>query len=102
MVSLTVPVNYSFNPNRFLYFQVFVKSILDDPFEEWSAGLDFQWDDELEDPTVENMVRLILDGFAFKKEMFRGGLTANDLSLMRLEEKEKNEKRDKKLKVKKK
>ncbi|KAG2308793.1 hypothetical protein Bca52824_028541 [Brassica carinata] len=60
--------------------QVPVKNILDDPFEEWSAGLDFLLGDESEDPAVDNMVRLISDGFEFRKEMFRGGLNANDLS----------------------
>ncbi|XP_056847409.1 uncharacterized protein LOC108858704 [Raphanus sativus] len=49
--------------------QVPVKSILDDPYEEWSAGLDFQWDDESEDLAFDNMVRLILEGFVFRKEI---------------------------------
>ncbi|KAL0658045.1 hypothetical protein Bca4012_078630 [Brassica carinata] len=40
--------------------QVPVKSILDEPYEEWSAGQDFSWVDESEDLAVENMVRLIL------------------------------------------
>lgn len=79
-----------------------VKNILDDPFEEWYAGLDFTWGDESDDPAVDNMVRLISDGFAFRKEMFRGGLNANDLSRMRLMEKEKNDKGDKKFKDRKK
>ncbi|KAF3502541.1 hypothetical protein F2Q69_00039999 [Brassica cretica] len=35
--------------------QVPVKSILDEPYEEWSAGLDFLWVDESEDLAVENM-----------------------------------------------
>ena len=43
--------------------QVSVKSILDEPYEEWSAGLDFSWVDESEDLDVENMVRLICEGF---------------------------------------
>lgn len=64
-----------------------VKSILDDPYEEWSAGLDFQWVDESEDLAVDNMVRLILEGFLFRKEMFKGGLNAIDLSRLRGEKK---------------
>ncbi|KAJ4893468.1 Uncharacterized protein Rs2_20262 [Raphanus sativus] len=79
--------------------QVPVKSILDDPYEEWSAGLDFQWVDESEDLAVDNMVRLILEDFVFRKEMFKGGLTAIELSRLRAEKKlkdkepkEKNEK----------
>lgn len=69
--------------------QVAVKSILDDPYEEWSAGADFDWFDEIEDDAVDNMVRLIFEGFAFRKEMFIGSLTANDLAPMRLEKKHK-------------
>lgn len=60
-----------------------VKSILDEPYEEWSAGLDFLWIDESEDLAVDNMVRLILEGFVFRKEMFKGGLTAMELSRLR-------------------
>ncbi|KAH0872927.1 hypothetical protein HID58_070289, partial [Brassica napus] len=69
--------------------RVAVKSILDDPYEEWSAGADFDWFDEIEDDAVDNMVRLIFEGFAFRKEMFIGSLTANDLAPMRLEKKHK-------------
>ncbi|RID75394.1 hypothetical protein BRARA_B02441 [Brassica rapa] len=36
--------------------QVRVKCILDEPYEEWSAGLDFLWLDEYDDPAVENML----------------------------------------------
>nr|VDD62336.1 unnamed protein product [Brassica oleracea] len=60
-----------------------VKSILDEPYEEWSAGLDFSWVDESEDLAVENMVRLICEGFSFQKEMFKGGLNASDLLRLR-------------------
>ncbi|KAF3520724.1 hypothetical protein DY000_02060470 [Brassica cretica] len=63
---------------------VAVKSILDDPYEEWSAGADFYWFDEIEDDAVDN-----IEGFAFRKEMFIGSLTANDLAPMRLEKKHK-------------
>ncbi|CAF1931755.1 unnamed protein product [Brassica oleracea] len=76
-----------------------VKCILNEPFEEWSAGLDFLWVDESYDLAVENMVHLIYEGFAFCKEMFKGGLTANDLARLRaekkLKEKEPKEKSDK-------
>ncbi|KAG2264278.1 hypothetical protein Bca52824_071357 [Brassica carinata] len=68
--------------------QVPVKSILDEPYEEWSAGQDFSWVDESEDLAVENM-----------KEMFKGGLNASDLLCLRgvkkLKEKEPKEKNDK-------
>lgn len=76
-----------------------MKCILNEPFEEWSAGLDFLWVDESYDLAVENMVHLIYEGFAFCKEMFKGGLTANDLARLRaekkLKEKEPKEKSDK-------
>ncbi|KAJ4868609.1 hypothetical protein Rs2_49843 [Raphanus sativus] len=79
--------------------KVFVKSILDDPYEEWSAGLDFSWADESDDLALDHMVLLISEGFVFRKEMFKGGLTANDLSRMRgekkLKEKEPKDKNDK-------
>ncbi|CAN7014176.1 unnamed protein product, partial [Brassica rapa subsp. trilocularis] len=79
--------------------QVRVKCILDEPYEDWSAGLDFLWPDEYDDPAVDNMVRLINEGFAFRKEMFKGGVSATDLARMRaekkLKEKEPKEKYDK-------
>ena len=82
-----------------MFMQGPVKSILDEPYEEWSAGLDFSWVDESEDLAVENMVRLICEGFSFQKEMFKGGLNASDLLRLRgvkkLKEKEPKEKNDK-------
>ena len=79
--------------------QVTVKSIIDEPYEEWSAGLDFSWVDESEDLAVDNLVRLIGEGYSFRKEMFKGGLNASDLSRLRgvkkLKEKEPTEKNDK-------
>ncbi|CAN6930894.1 unnamed protein product [Brassica oleracea] len=82
-----------------MFVQVPVKSILDEPYEEWSAGIDFSWVDESEDLAVENMVQLICEGFSFQKEMFKGGLNASDLLRLRgvkkLKEKEPKEKTDK-------
>ncbi|KAH0857662.1 hypothetical protein HID58_085923 [Brassica napus] len=79
--------------------QVTVKYIIDEPYEEWSAGLDFSWVDESEDFAVENLVRLIGEGFSFCKDMFKGGLNASDLLRLRgvkkLKEKEPKEKNDK-------
>ncbi|CAN7073896.1 unnamed protein product [Brassica oleracea var. botrytis] len=60
-----------------------LKCILDEPYEEWSTGLDLTWADETGDDMVDNMVRLIGEGFAFRKEMFKGGLTSADLVRMR-------------------
>ncbi|KAL0855278.1 hypothetical protein Bca101_060431 [Brassica carinata] len=68
-------------------YQVPVRYILDDPHEEWSAGLNLYWVDESEDAFVDNMVCLIHEGFAYRKEMFKFGLTANDLARMGVEKK---------------
>ncbi|KAF3597261.1 hypothetical protein DY000_02025919 [Brassica cretica] len=85
--------------NSIHYVDVPVKSILDEPYEEWSAGLDFSWVDESEDLAVENMERLICEDFSFRKEMFKGGQNASDLLRLRgvkklkeIEQKEKNDK----------
>ncbi|KAL0696896.1 hypothetical protein Bca4012_064076 [Brassica carinata] len=78
--------------------KVAVRSILDDPQEEWALGKDFSWDDETEDIAVDTLVRLIQDCYAFKREMFKGGLTVADISRLRVEkqkEKEAKEKQDK-------
>nr|VDD21610.1 unnamed protein product [Brassica oleracea] len=76
-------------PSLLVTSNVRVKCILDEPYEEWSAGLDFMWLDEYDDPAVENMVRLINEGFSFRKEMFKGGVSATDLARLRAEKKQK-------------
>lgn len=49
-----------------------------------------EWDDEIDDETVDNLVRLIQNGkVVFNKAMFVGGLTGVDLSRMRAEKKQK-------------
>lgn len=56
-----------------------------------------EWDDEVDDETVDNLVRLIQNGKVFNKAMFVGGLTGVDLSRMRAEKKQKEkEGKDKK------
>ncbi|XP_024006556.1 uncharacterized protein LOC112083062 [Eutrema salsugineum] len=35
-------------------------------------GVDFSWSDDEDDPSVNNMVRLIDEGFRFQKDMFKG------------------------------
>ncbi|XP_013624020.1 PREDICTED: uncharacterized protein LOC106329989 [Brassica oleracea var. oleracea] len=57
-----------------------------------------EWDDEIDDETVDNLVRLIQNGkVVFNKAMFVGGLTGVDLSRMRAEKKQKEkEGKDKK------
>ncbi|KAG2304169.1 hypothetical protein Bca52824_032820 [Brassica carinata] len=60
-----------------------VKSIIDNPYEEWSPGADFDWVDETDDLAVNHIVGLTSEGFKFQKEMFKGSLTGNDLARMR-------------------
>ncbi|KAL0697216.1 hypothetical protein Bca4012_064396 [Brassica carinata] len=75
----------------FVYTEVSVRSILDDPQEEWAIGKDFSWDDETEDIAVDNLVRLITDCFAFKRELFKGGLTAADITRLRADKQKEKE-----------
>ncbi|WZZ60671.1 hypothetical protein YC2023_060778 [Brassica napus] len=79
--------------------QVDVRCITDDPHENWAEGVDFGWDDESVDELVDNMVRLIGEDFAFKKEMFIGGLTLAELGRLRAlkksKDKETSEKQEK-------
>lgn len=35
------------------------------------------------DPTVDNMVKLINEGFEFENKMFKGGITSTDLQKLR-------------------
>ncbi|KAF3551370.1 hypothetical protein DY000_02002661 [Brassica cretica] len=57
-----------------------------------------EWDEEIDDETVDNLVRQIQNGkVVFNKAMFVGGLTGVDLSRMRAEKKQKEkEGKDKK------
>ena len=79
--------------------QVEVRCIIDDPHENWAEGVDFGWDDESDDVLVDNMVRLIGECFAFKKEMFSGGVTLAEMGRMRAlkksKDKETSEKQEK-------
>ncbi|XP_013751388.1 uncharacterized protein LOC106453716 [Brassica napus] len=76
--------------------QLPVMSLIEEPYEEWSTGADFDMVDETDDLAVDQMVGLIEEGFKFRMEMFKGGLTGNDLSRMRLVKKPKEkEPRDK-------
>lgn len=50
---------------------------------------DLLWDDEVEDDTVDNMVRLIQESKEFNKSMFVGGLTGVDLARIRADKKQK-------------
>lgn len=66
-----------------------MKSIIDDRYEEWSSGADFDWVDETENVAVNHMAGLISEGFKFQNELFKGGLTGNDLARMRFGKKQK-------------
>ncbi|KAL0742266.1 hypothetical protein Bca4012_083779 [Brassica carinata] len=61
--------------------------IIDTEYQNGCSGLNLYWVDESEDAFVDNMVCLIHEGFAYRKEMFKCGLTANDLARMRVEKK---------------
>lgn len=66
-----------------------MKTLIEEPYEEWSVGLDLEFDDDLDNADVDQMVDLFEAGFKFRKEMFKGGLTGNDLARMRLDKKQK-------------
>ncbi|CAF1700460.1 unnamed protein product [Brassica oleracea var. botrytis] len=58
---------------------------------------DFSWTDEVLDPEVDTMLKLIDEGFRFRKDMFTGSVTAQDLYRIKVErqrEKEAKENND--------
>ncbi|CAN6857272.1 unnamed protein product [Brassica oleracea] len=78
-----VPARFVINPKNArdlnVECKVPVRSILDDPHEEWLQNKDFSWPDENSDTTVDTLVRLIGECFRFKNELFTGGLTVADI-----------------------
>ncbi|ESQ50304.1 hypothetical protein EUTSA_v10002173mg [Eutrema salsugineum] len=76
--------------------QASVFSIIPIPDGLSLEGVDFSWSDDEDDPSVDNMVRLIEEGFQFQKDMFKGGLTQSELEKIRIERKEIAKKKDKK------
>ncbi|KAF2562859.1 hypothetical protein F2Q70_00018315 [Brassica cretica] len=78
-----VPARFVINPKNArdlnVECKVPVRSILDDPHEEWLQDKDFSWPDENSDTTVDTLVRLIGECFIFKNELFTGGLTVADI-----------------------
>lgn len=68
--------------------QVYVKSIIDEdptrPLDESTLG----WYDEVEDVGVDNLVKLINQGYKFCASMFKGGATKADVQRMREDAKE--------------
>ncbi|KAL0847522.1 hypothetical protein Bca101_020768 [Brassica carinata] len=63
--------------------KVRVRSLLDDPHEEWDKEHDFSWPDEKTDEIVDTLVKLVSDCFKFKNELFLDGLTAADIERLR-------------------
>ncbi|CAN7105046.1 unnamed protein product, partial [Brassica rapa subsp. narinosa] len=63
--------------------QVYVKSIIDEdpsrPLDESTLG----WSDDVEDVGVDNLVKLINEGYKFSASMFKGGATKADVERMR-------------------
>ena len=63
--------------------QVYVKSIIDEdpsrPLDESTLG----WSDDVEDVGVDNLVKLINEGYMFSASMFKGGATKSDVERMR-------------------
>ncbi|KAG2250453.1 hypothetical protein Bca52824_080589 [Brassica carinata] len=68
--------------------EVYVKSIIDEdptrPLDESTLG----WYDEVEDVGVDNLVKLINQGYKFCASMFKGGATKADVQRMREDAKE--------------
>ncbi|KAL0716522.1 hypothetical protein Bca4012_065844 [Brassica carinata] len=60
-----------------------VRSLLDDPHEEWDKEHDFSWPDEKTDEIVDTLLKLVSECFKFKNELFLGGLTAADIERLR-------------------
>lgn len=60
-----------------------VSNIIDAPMEEWLSDTDFTSPDEIEDAEVVSMMKLIDEGFSFRKNMFIGGVTHQDLARMK-------------------
>ncbi|WZY92689.1 hypothetical protein YC2023_065018 [Brassica napus] len=62
---------------------VYVKSIIDEdpsrPLDESTLG----WSDDVEDVGVDNLVKLINEGYMFSASMFKGGATKSDVERMR-------------------
>lgn len=56
----------------------------------------FVWKDELEDPKVDNLLRLIKEKYLFNASMFKGGATSIEVERLREQAKPKNKQRKKK------
>ncbi|XP_024004785.1 uncharacterized protein LOC112081946 [Eutrema salsugineum] len=59
-----------------------VFSIIPDDPNVSTENMDLDWSDDEEDPKVDYVVQLIGEGFQFRKEMFKGGMTQAELVKM--------------------
>ncbi|KAF8087013.1 hypothetical protein N665_0603s0015 [Sinapis alba] len=62
-----------------------VQSVLVDVNHEIRNSSDLDWSDDDEDPIVENMLKLIEEGYSFKPSCFLGGASREDVCRMREE-----------------
>ncbi|XP_024016694.1 uncharacterized protein LOC112090216 [Eutrema salsugineum] len=72
-----------------------VFSIIPDDPNIPMENVDFDWSDDEDDPKINYVVQLIGEGFQFRKEMFKGGMTQAELMKLRSERKEIREKKEK-------
>ncbi|CAN6990827.1 unnamed protein product, partial [Brassica rapa subsp. trilocularis] len=70
--------NYVF-PNNV----VVVRSIIPDDPDRPIIAESLQWEDEVMDVKVDNLLKLIAEGYSFTAEMFKGGATKADVQRMR-------------------
>ncbi|CAN7111890.1 unnamed protein product [Brassica rapa subsp. narinosa] len=63
--------------------QVVVRSIIPDDPDRPIIAESLQWEDEVMDVKVDNLLKLIAEGYSFTAEMFKGGATKADVQRMR-------------------
>ncbi|XP_009111034.2 uncharacterized protein LOC103836513 [Brassica rapa] len=62
---------------------VVVRSIIPDDPDRPIIAESLQWEDEVMDVKVDNLLKLIAEGYSFTAEMFKGGATKADVQRMR-------------------
>ena len=65
-------------------FQVVVRSIIPEDPDRPILADTLQWADEVMDQKVDNLLRLVNEGYSFTAEMFKGGATKVDVERMRV------------------
>ena len=63
--------------------QVVVRSIIPEDPDRPIIAESLQWEDEVMDVKVDNLLKLIAQGYSFTAEMFKGGATKADVQRMR-------------------